>query len=107
MFEFDEVISETNTPLGFRVRITENQWNHISEVKHRYMKEKLPVVEFTLKEPDIVRQSKTDAFVFLFYTEVGYIRWLCAVVTRENGTGFLITSYITSAIKLGEPIWTK
>jgi hypothetical protein len=107
MFEYDEVISETITPLGFRVRITENQWSHISEVKHRYMKEKLSVVEFILKEPDMVRQSKTDASVFLFYTEAHYKRWLCAVVKRENGTGFLITSYITSAIKLGEPIWTK
>ncbi len=89
------------------MRITKNQWSHITDVKHRYMKEKLSVVEFTLKEPEIVRQSKTDASVLLFYTEAGYKRWLCAVVKRENGTGFLITSYITSAIKLGEPIWTK
>ena len=107
MFEFDKVIFESETPLGFLVRITENQWRLISEVKHSYMKEKLALVGFTLNDPDIIRQSRSDPSVFLFYIEAGYKRWLCAVVKKENGTGFLITSYITSAIKLGELIWTK
>ncbi len=35
------------------------------------------------------------------------IHWLCAVAKREDGNGFLITAYLTDAIKVGDLIWEK
>lgn len=34
-------------------------------------------------------------------------RWICAVVKRLDGDGFLITTFPTDAIKEGEQIWNK
>ncbi len=32
-------------------------------------------------------------------------RWLCAVAKRLEGEGFLITAYVTDAVKIGESVW--
>ncbi|MDJ0550184.1 MAG: DUF4258 domain-containing protein, partial [Microcystis sp. M49637_WE12] len=34
-------------------------------------------------------------------------RWLCAIIRKLNGDGFLITTYPTDAIKEGEILWQK
>jgi hypothetical protein len=59
-----------------------------------------------LADPDEVRRSRKDVHVMLFYRGVSP-RWLCAVIRREDGSGFLITAYPTDAVKAGEVIWTK
>lgn len=71
------------------------------------MEGKLALIEYALRDPDVIRRSKVATQVFLFYLEIGVKRWICAVVKKENGTGFLITSYVTSAIKEGELIWNR
>lgn len=63
-------------------------------------------VRTTLTDPDEIRRSKRDPNVFLFYRGQRP-RWVCAVVRRENGEGFLITAYPTDAIKAGEELWTR
>jgi hypothetical protein len=45
-------------------------------------------VRTTLTDPDEIRRSKRDPNVFLFYRGQRP-RWVCAVVRRENGEGFL------------------
>jgi hypothetical protein len=105
--ESDNTLFEITTPIGFCVRVTEGRWREITEIKHPMMSDKLLLVEYVLRDPDLIRRSKTDSKVFLFYLEIGVKRWICNVVKQENGTGFLITSYVTSAIKEGELIWSK
>ena len=61
----------------------------------------------TLTAPDEVRRSRVDQDVYLFYKLERPGRWVCAVVKRLNGDGFVITCYPTDAIKIGEQIWTK
>ena len=63
--------------------------------------------EETLKHPDEVRLSRSDPHVYLFYRSERSGRWICAVARRLNGDGFLITTYLTDAIKEGERIWPK
>jgi len=95
------------TALGFVVRSTAGYWRVISTIKHPAMAGKLDGVKSTLREPDLIRQSKNDSQVFLFYRKAGRDRWLCAVVKRLNSDGFLVTAYPTENIKEGMQIWTK
>ena len=45
-----------------------------------------------------------DSRVYLFYrTEGAY--YMCVVVKRLNGEGFLVTAYVTDTIKEGEHLW--
>jgi len=61
-----------------------------------------------LKNPDEIRVSRGDHTVYLFYKAKAAKRWVCAVSKRVTiEEGFLITAYITEAIKEGEKIWPK
>lgn len=100
-----EILFEVETPLGFQVRTTVEYWHLITTVKHPIMKGKEADVQATLREPDEVRQSKSDPQVYLFYRASEQSRWVCAVTKRLNGEGFLITAYRTSAIKEGVVVW--
>jgi hypothetical protein len=49
----------------------------------------------TLSDPDEIRRSRKDSRVLLFYR--GHKpRWICAVVRRDDGAGFLITVWTRS-----------
>ncbi len=63
-------------------------------------------VKKTLAAPHLVKQSIADSKVLLFYRprQEG---WTVAVVRRLNGEGFLITCYLTAAIKKGTEIWKR
>ncbi len=71
------------------------------------MKNREIEVQKTLQKPDEVRRSRTDRSVYLFYKKEKAKRWICAVAKRLNNEGFLITTYLTDAIKEGEIVWTK
>ncbi len=103
----DEILFEVNTPISLVVRTTVNYWNIISTVKHPIIRNRQEDIQQTLSNPDEIRFSKTDSQVLLFYRYERTKRWLCAVVKRLNGEGFLITAYITSAIKEGVTTWKK
>ena len=60
-----------------------------------------------LRNPDEIRQSKSDAAVFLFYRLEFPGRWLCAVVRQLDADGFLITAYPTDTIKEGDQVWVR
>jgi hypothetical protein len=45
--------------------------------------------------------------LFLFHRSRRIRRWVCAVSKQEGQSGFLITAYVTGAIKEGERIWPK
>ena len=102
-----DIFFEVSTPLGFRVRVTRSYWEFIVTVKHPVMRERATTVQDALQTPDEVRQSRSDPEVFLFYCADSPGRWVCAVAKRLDGEGFLITTYLTDAIKEGEGVWSK
>lgn len=103
-----EVLHREKTPLGWTVEIGRAQWKRISTIKHRSMAGREADVRQVLREPKIVRQSRKDDDVYLFYRGERPGRWICAVAKRvDEETGFLITAYVTDAIKQGELIWPR
>lgn len=97
---------EIQTPLGFTVRTTEEYWERIVTEKHRNMRGQEEKVKKTLGDPDLVKQSVADPKVMLFYRPCQE-GWIVAVARRLNGEGFLITCYLTAAIKKGTEIWKR
>jgi len=91
------------TPLGFAVRTTADYWVLLQR-KHREVSGRLEDVARCLATPVQVRQSKHDPAVYLFYRALAPYH-LCVVVKRLDGEGFIITCYLTDAIKEGIPIW--
>jgi hypothetical protein len=100
-------IFEVQTPLNFGVHVTCSYWRVITTIKHPIMAGRESDVTDTLKSPDEVRRSRHDPAVYLFYKSKRARRWLCAVVKRLDGEGFLVTSYMTDAVKEGVKIWPK
>jgi hypothetical protein len=105
--EPDWLLFCVQTPLGCEIRLSANYWNVIAQIKHPIMARRELEVRETLVQPDQIRRSRNDPQVYLFYKLKQEQRWLCAVVKRLNGDGFLITSYPTDAIKEGEIVWQK
>lgn len=63
-------------------------------------------VKAALSDPDLVKQSVADPNVLLFY-QSRQEGWTVVVARRLNGEGFLITCYLTAAIKKGTEIWKR
>ena len=103
----EDLLFDVVTPLGFRVRVSRSYWNIIISVKHPVMTGHEQEVKSTLQKPEEIRQSKTDASIYLFYKTQRKGRWVCAISKKLNSEGFLITAYPTDSIKTGEKIWPK
>ena len=101
----DETFFEVLTPLGFRVRTSRLYWETIVSLKHPVMNGRQDAVVEVLKSPVEIRRSHGAMDVYLFYRLVGPGRWVCVVVKRLNGDGFLVTTYLCDAIKEGERVW--
>ena len=97
---------EIPTPLGFTVRTTDTYWERIVTEKHPNMRTHEEDVKNTLGDPDLVKQSIADPNVLLFYRPRRE-GWTVAVARRLNGEGFLITCYLTAAIKKGTEVWKR
>ncbi len=102
-----DLLFQVVTPLAFTVRVTKSYWHIITTIKHPVMAGREADVQATLQQPATIRQSRSDAAVYLFYSSERTGRWICAVTKRLNGEGFLITTYVTDAIKEGVQIWPK
>jgi len=87
--------------------VTRAYWELIVTIKHPVMAARENDVKDTLRNPSEVRQSKSDRDVYLFYKPQHISRWVCAVAKRLDGEGFLITAYLTDAIKEGDLVWPK
>jgi hypothetical protein len=103
----EDILFEVSTPIGFDVTITRDRWDFIVTVKHPIMYKRETDVQSILQSPDEIRRSRSDSSVFLFYRAERPKRWICVVAKKYNGEGFVITAYITDAIKEGERIWNK
>lgn len=80
---------------------------HILE--HPEMRDMGAEIERILHEPQLVRGSRSDAAVCLFYefhaqTIVGG-KWLCVVVKYLQDDAFVVTAYLTDKPKNGKTLW--
>ena len=107
MIKPTDMLFEVNTPLHFKVRATRSRWELIVTIKHPIMAGLEIIVQETIENPETIRQSHGYPDVYLFYKSTKPKRWICAVVKRLNDEGFLITAYLTDAIKEGVIIWPK
>jgi len=103
MNEFEPSLFDVATPLGFVVRTTPTYWQLIQR-KHREIADMEDEIRQCLAAPAMIRRSTHDPTVYLCYRAAGPYH-LAVVVKRLNGEGFLITCYLTDAIKEGEQIW--
>jgi hypothetical protein len=92
---------------GHSVRLTDERLAHILE--HSEMKGLAAEIERVLIQPQLVRLSRSDAAVRLFYefyaqTIVGG-KWLCVVVKYGENDAFVVTAYLTDKPKAGEDLW--
>jgi hypothetical protein len=92
---------------GHSVRLTDERLAHILE--HAEMKGMAAEIERVLREPQLVRRSRSDKAVRLFYefyvqTIVGG-KWLCVVVKYVENDAFVVTAYLTDKPKAGEDLW--
>ena len=94
---------EVLTPLGFLVRTTGSYWE-VLQHKHPEITGRLSQVQSCLAGPEQVRRSSQDLGVYLFYQRSGPYH-LCVVTRRLDGSGFIITCYLTDAIKEGIRVW--
>ena len=99
------ILFEIRTPLGVKIRITEDYWNYLIEVKHPVMKGKEDLVQEILTNPDEIRRSTIDENVCLYYKRIE--RLYCVVTKGIDGEGFIITAYPTDKIKEGRTIWKR
>lgn len=87
--------------------VTEERLAHILD--HPEMEEMAAEIERVLRQPQLVRRSRSDVTVRLFYefyaqTLVGG-KWLCVVVKYAENDAFVITAYLTDNPKAGEELW--
>jgi hypothetical protein len=91
---------------GRAIRLTDERRQHILE--HPEMATMEEALRQTLAEPEIVRRSKSDFTVALYYcyytaTIVGD-KWLCVVVKFLLNDAFVLTAYFTDKPKPGESL---
>lgn len=91
------------------IRLTDERLNHL-ETDHPEMRGQAPKIVETLSDDQIVR-SKTDAQVQMFYKHYSSTpvttKFLCVVLKVMPDDAFIITSYFTNTVKMGEVIWEK
>jgi hypothetical protein len=92
---------------GHEVRLTDERLAHILE--HPEMEDMSAEIERVLRQPQLVRRSRSDDAVLLSYefysqTIVGG-KWLCVVVKYSDDDAFVVTAYLTNKPKAGEELW--
>lgn len=103
-----DVLFEISDILGRKIRTTKTYWKKIREVKHTELKLGIAEIKKTLKNPDEVRKSVTDATILLYAQRQEKYDILIVAVKVLNGEGFLVTAYQTKQYKKkGDLVWPK
>jgi hypothetical protein len=94
---------------GVRIRLTDERLNHILE--HPEMMQQEKSIIQTLKEPELVVQSKSDENVRLYYRSYQKLsigdKYLCVVVKTRDEDVFIVTAYFTDRPKRGTVLWKR
>ncbi|MBI1877663.1 MAG: hypothetical protein HYR94_05435 [Chloroflexi bacterium] len=107
----DDVILKVISVQGHTIRITPQQWAHITEA-HDYMAGNLDKVTETLAEPLQVIQGRLgECLALRDYEHTNISRKTTVVIYRDEPDGFVITAYFTSkqekTERKGVRIWPK
>lgn len=94
---------EVTSSLGKKIKTTAGYWQKIVRTKHPAMQGKEELVKSTLTTAEQVRRSRKDPSVSLYYKK-HESRYCCVVVKHLNGDGFVVTTYMTDRIKVGEVV---
>lgn len=90
-----------------QVRLTEERLAHI--LTHPEMVEMESQIADTLKNPQLVRKSRSDDSAELFYRFYTQMligdKWLCIVVKYLPDDAFIVTAYFTDKPKKGDDLW--
>jgi hypothetical protein len=105
--ESDNQMKTLRDCFGRNARLTDERVTHILERPE--MKEMGSEIERVLDQPQLVKRSRSDEAVQLFYefytqTMVGG-KWLCVVVKYVENDAFVVTAYLTDKPKPGEDLW--
>lgn len=95
------------TVFGEEVHLNREKFIHIKQ-KHPEVKSFIEKIPEVLKLPDLVKLSKKDAEVHLyykFYNEIFGGKHLLVVTNSKRKT--ILTVFVTDKIKVGETIWQK
>jgi hypothetical protein len=92
---------------GNSVRLTTERLAHIEE--HPEMQGMAAQIEQVLRHPQLVRLSRSDVEVRLFYKFYAQTivngKWLCVVVKYAETDAFVVTAYLTDKPKAGVEVW--
>jgi len=92
---------------GHKVRLTDERLAHILE--HPEMRGMEAEIEQVLMRPRMVRRSRSDATIRLFYEFYAQTlvdgKWLGVVVKYMVNDAFVVTAYLTDKPKNGEDLW--
>jgi hypothetical protein len=96
---------------GHTIRITIQQWAHITE-SHDYMAGNLDKVAETLAEPSrVIQGQQGECLALRDYEHTNISRKTAVVVYRDEPDGFVVTAYFTSkpekTERKGVQIWPK
>lgn len=103
----DEVLQTVISVHGHTIRLSAQQWAHITE-SHDYMAGNIDKVLETLAEPArIVLGRQGELLALRDYEQTSISRNTMVVVYRDETVGFIITAYLTSKPEKTERNRTK
>jgi hypothetical protein len=79
----EKILLSVSAPLHIQVRTTVGYWEYLIAIKHPVMKGKEDIVRDILEHPDVIRQSRTDKDIFLYYKQSDKL--YCVVVRHVGG----------------------
>lgn len=79
-----------------KIELTDERLSHILEF-HPEVEALQKYFATALKNPDLIRPSKSDRQVHIFYRKITNIKFL-AIVTKINSRKFILTAYITNKL---------
>ncbi len=100
------LLSSYESKVKKKIRISNEHWKHISEIKHPEVSGLENEIKQTLIHSVEIKRSNSDRNIYLYYSKYKSY-FLCTVTRHLNGHGFIITAYITSKIKKGDQIWKQ
>lgn len=93
-----EIIDKTKR----EIRLTKRQWRHINN-RHPIITNYIEELKETLKNPDAIKNSKTDENVYFYYKYFKYLkspdRYILLIVKYLNSHGFIISTFFEKYIK--------
>jgi hypothetical protein len=107
----EKVLAEVASVHGHSIRVTVQQWAHITE-GHDYMSGNLDLVLETVAEPSrIIEGEQGESLALRNYESTNITRKTAVVIYRDEPDGFVITAFLTSKPhkieQKGRIIWQK